>query len=400
VRRLALVGLLVGLALVSKQSLGLLLAAALAALLLAAPFSAGAARGGRPRSLAAFALAAALPLSALLADAARHGALGALFESAFLRPFTGYWPASAVSFLPPLAWGSLGALHDFPGHPYVPGAYVLLLIAGELPGGPGSRGAWLAGELFAHALYSSVPVAFGWALLRLARRRAGRAWDRGERRLAELALLALACALSAFPRADYFHLIGVYPVVWLLLFALASERSAARGRAPRLGAVAVALLVAATGWLGSLHRGLYTHRLELERGRLLVTPSAAWVESVVRSASEEVAPGAPLFVYGHEAWVYFLADRYPPWPFAQLYPGQVGGAGGRALAERLEREPPALIVRGDAGIPSLPSYTQEIARFVRERYQPDPRVFERHPPRAGLPPPPSLALVLRPRAQE
>jgi len=396
--RLALVGLLAGLALCSKQSLGIPLVAALAALLLRAAPAPGTAPRGRAPGLAAFGLGAALPLAALAFDAARHGALGALAESAFLRPFWGYWPASRISFLPPLAWWSPGALREVPGHPYLPGAYLLVLLGGKLPGGAEGRAAWLAGELFARVLYSSLPLIFLGALLRLARRRGAGAPQGAEGRLGELALLALAFALSAFPRADHFHVIGIYPVVLLLLAALTSERGAARGRPPWPGAAAVALLLVTTGWLGHLHRGLYTHRLELERGRLWVSPWAAWAESVVRFAREEVGQGAPLFVYGHEAWVYFLADRYPPWPFAQLYPGQAGDDGGRALVARLEREPPALIVRGDAGIPSLPGYTPQLARWVRERYEPDPRVFERHPPRAGGLPPPSLALVLRPRA--
>jgi hypothetical protein len=312
-------------------------------------------------------------------------------HSAFVRPFTAYWPASSVSFFPPLAWWSLGELGSASGRPYLPGAYLSLLVGHRLPAVGEGEAAWLAGEFFARALYTSVPAVFLWALWR--------AWrGAATRRIGELAALALAFVLSAFPRADYFHLISVYPVVLLLLAALAASRRPDPSRPPRSGLLAVVALLATTAGLAGLHLSQFSHRLDLDRASLRVSPFAAWVESVVRYAREEVAPHESLFVYGHEAYFYFLADRYSAWPFAQLYPGQDGGAGGRTLAAWLRRHPPALVVRGHPGVPSLRTTTPHLFRHVKGDFEPAPEVFERHPPRAGLSPPASLVLVLRPAA--
>jgi hypothetical protein len=115
---------------------------------------------------------------------------------------------------------------------------------------------------------------------------------------------------------------------------------------------------------------------------------------------EEVGEGERLFVYGHEAYYYFLAARFYPWPFSQLYPGQAGGDEGRALVALLEREPPERVVSGMLswpGMPALPGYTPLVVEYLKARYEVAPDVFLRHPPPGGRVPPAWTVTVLRPR---
>jgi hypothetical protein len=254
------------------------------------------------------------------------------------------------------------------------------------------------GEVATRALYTAIPLVFAAALLRLLRGRRAAAGEAG-RGLLALALFAAADVLSAFPRADFFHLASVAPGVWLLAFAL--RRSPPARLWPEAAAVALLLLGAGLGLVR--YAGAMEHRLALERAELRVEPEAAWVESVARYAAEQVPPGGGLFVYGNEATFYFLADRYPAWPFAQLYPGQTGEGGGAELVAALRRAPPALVIRGALswpGLPALPSYTPALFQELRARFEPDPRLFERHPVRGGSEPPAELLAVLRPRGQQ
>jgi hypothetical protein len=188
----------------------------------------------------------------------------------------------------------------------------------------------------------------------------------------------------------------------LLGFALVPGRlDGARAAGTRWLACAVGLALAATGVLSTVFQQQFRTRVELPRARLAVHPPTAWLESVVRYLDQELAPGEPLFVYGHEAYYYFLADRYSAWPFAQLYPGQEGADGGEALARLLERDPPRLIVRGILNwpaLPVLPRYAPRLHAFINEHYQLDPRVWTQSPPPGGAPPSPGVIAVLRRRS--
>jgi hypothetical protein len=216
--------------------------------------------------------------------------------------------------------------------------------------------------------------------------------------------LAFAVLLSAFPRADFYHVIGVYPVVLLLLFALRARMAAGEGRTPGWRSV-----VAVAAWLGVI-AGLtvirHSHAIypvDLERARLRLSKSETFVEPVIRFILEETQPGDGLFVYGHEAYYYFLTGRDSPWRFSQLYPGQAGGDGGAAIRALLERDPPAVVVSGLlswAGVPPIPRYTPVLVEYLHENYQRDASVFRRHPPRGAAPPPAWMVSVLRKRAVE
>jgi len=257
---------------------------------------------------------------------------------------------------------------------------------------------WVAAEIATRALYTSIPLAFGLLLFS-----AARPFLRGELP-GELALslrfaaLAGAVMASAWPRADFYHVISVYPVVLLLLFDRAGARrrgSVSSSGARWIGRGALISLLAVTGTVSGLHQSTHRHHLNLERADLHISPFSAWVESIVKLARTELEPGDPLFVYGHEAAFYFLAERFPTWRFAQLYPGQAGADRGRELADHLRAHPPAVIVRGLAGTPSLDTYTPELLSWVKENYEVDTKVFEAYPPPVDFVPPRWMVAVLR-----
>ncbi len=107
-------------------------------------------------------------------------------------------------------------------------------------------------------------------------------------------------------------------------------------------------------------------------------------------------PAIRIFVFVHEAYYYFLTDRYSPWPFAQLYPGMAGGDEGRALEAMLTREPPRLVVRGQGrtpGLPTLHEYAPAVPAWVHRNFVRDITPFIRYP----LPVPKAYAMVFRPR---
>jgi hypothetical protein len=390
-------GLLAGLALLCKQTVGLYLAGASVALLAVGRLGVGAARSGRgPRlpsvlSYGAGVLAALMPA---LAYFAAHGVLGSLFESAFLRPLTAYLGTSGVSFTEPLRWWRFGELE--PSLSYMVHPYWQLLQGERLPGEAWQPVWWALGELFSRVLYTSVVVAgIAYAALWL------EAW-RGdpaprERRVLELGVLAFAVLLSAFPRADFPHLVSVYPLLLVAVFAL--SRPLARHLGPvrpvlrRLGTLTVVTTLLATLVLAAWDHAFLTHRMELGRATLRVAPDHGYVESVVRYVKDEVPPGEPILVAFHEAHFYFLANRHTRWPFVQIYPGMEGPGAGTAMVAELERDPPRLVVLGHPlpGLPPLGEYAPALLHWIRLHYEPDPEAFRRYPPPSGS----SYARVLR-----
>jgi hypothetical protein len=404
---LLLAGLFAGLALLTKQTVGIYLAAATATILLFGDALLGAPR--RPLRRAATALSAylgglALPVLPTLAYFASEGVLGRMLHSGFIRPLTTYLPTSGVSFTLPLRWwqlGALGPLDPLKALAYIPEPYWQLLRTDRLPGEALQPVYWLLGELFARALYTSIPLAFvaaGMLWLRSLRRDP----PAPERRLLVFSALAFAVFLSAFPRADFPHVISVFPLVLVLIFSLGG-RLVARFAWPALRrtlrsaeTMTVTLVILTTLLLAAWQHSFRTHRIHLDRANLRVTPEHAYAESVVRYVSDEVAPDESIFVFVHEAHYYFLTDRYSPWPFAQLYPGMAGGDGGRALAALLEREPPRLVVRGQGrtpGLPTLHEYAPAVPAWVHRNFVPDITAFVRYP----LLVPKAYATVFRPR---
>lgn len=400
---LAAAGACAGASLAAKQSVGLYLLGTLTLLVLCGTQRTGSVRT-RVRSALALGLGALAPLLPMLAHFAAHGVLGAMFYGAFIRPFVGYLPLSGISFWVPLRWWEFGSLRSASAFPYFPDTYWRMLHYERLPGEALQLAAWLLGEFLVRCVYTSIPLAaVGLGLL---------AWrTRGVRqpndaRLVRFGVLAFAVVLSAFPRADYTHVISIYPLVLILLYALWTrllERwptpGPARWSAPaELFAATLAVLVGAgVIWVNTQH---LTYHVSLERGEFYVEPREAWIEPLVRYVRKRVPAGAPMLVVGQEAHYYFLSDRYyDDWPFVQLYPGQVGGEGGRELVRRLTADPPSLVVRGVVrfpGIPKLEDYAPELVRYLVREFAVDPAAFRRA--RDGVEPPSlRLCVVLRPR---
>jgi hypothetical protein len=404
--RLLLAGAGIGVALAAKQSLGLYLGAAAVAALLFSNLVTGTGGGSLPRrsrEVAALLLGAAVPLLPFLGYFAVQGLLGTMVESGLIRPFAHYLPTSGVSFSAALAWWRFGEWVDNAASPYFVSDYWHMLQQQQLPGRDGYRLYQLAGELFSRLVYTSIPVAFLWSLLRHLRNRSPRDPRAGKRSL--FAWLALAVVLSAFPRADSFHVFSVYPLVALLLFALCSGSVGDRPAPARLWAAAsaVALLLAVCAALALHHRAYLTHRVRLARAEVWVDPTTAWIEPLVEYVSGHVGPGEPIFVFGHEAQLYFLTGRFYPWPYSQLYPGQEGEEGGLALVRLLERVPPRLVLRGVVnwpGTPELLAYAPRLYEYVWSRYRTDESFFVRHPVPGGRTPPDWVISVMRPLSPE
>jgi hypothetical protein len=392
--RPAAAGVLIGLALLAKQSLGIYLAAAAgAALLFAGPLLAVQRRGRLEafREAAALGVGVAAPVAAAAAYFAYEGLLGAMLESGLIRPFTGYLPSSGIPFTPPLAWWRFGELRGQAASAYFAHIPWALLFFGRMPGAGWYPAFWAAAEVLFRAVYTSVPVAFAAAaVVGLAARRAG-ALAR-ERGTLLLAVLAGSVFLSAFPRADYAHVIGVYPLVLLLIFVLWG-RLARRKGIPHPVLIAVeagsaAVLLAACAVLAVIDQADLDYRVRLERAEVWVRREDAWIEPLVRYVEREVAEEEPIFVYSQQADLYFLTGRLFDWPFSQLYPGQTGDAEGAELLARVRATRPKLVLRGLLswpGLPILPEYVPRLDQWVDTECERVPDVFERDPPPAQAP---------------
>lgn len=403
----AAIGACVGLAFVSKQSVGIYLgAAALVLLTLDGPLF-GARRPARARlsEAAGLLLGFAVTVTPMAAYFAIEGLLGHMLHSGLVRPLTDYAPTSGISFMAPLRWWEFGELQGIPGFSYFPEPYWTLLRHRVLPEEAWYPAYWAAGEFFLRSVYTSVPLVFaGAALLWITARRRGAL--PAERRRTSFAVLALAVVLTAFPRADFAHVMGVYPPVLLLFFVLekrcaeASHTVATARWLPWLETAVVGVTLSLIALLAFAHQESMTAKIKLGRAMLRVHSEDAFIESVVRYIDDETPVGASLFIYGHEAYYYFLTSRYSPWPFSQLYPGQDGGDGGASLVALLERDRPDFVVQGFIrfpGVPGLPEQAPVLDAFLRAEYEADPAVFERYPPWGGALPVPHRMILLRRR---
>ena len=400
--RLLLAGAGIGLAFACKQNVGIYLGAASAAALLFPGLVTGI-RGGPLRQrfgeVAALLLGVAAALTPLLGYFAWKGLLGKMLYSGLIRPLTRYLPTSGIPFSPPLAWWRLGEIQGDAASPYFVDLYWHMLQQQQLPGPDAYPFYWLTGELFSRLVYTSIPVAFLWMLAR--RIRSGRRGDEWAAKTSHFAFLALAVVASAFPRADSFHVLSVYPVVALLIFALLAWGTDQRRASRRLWAVgcAVALLLAICVVLTANYRAHLSYRVRLPRAEIWVDPAEAWIEPLVTYVSQHVQPGDHIFVYGHEAQLYFLTGRFYPWPYSQLYPGQEGGDGGVTLVKLLRRVRPKLVLLGVLtwpGVPDLKEYAPKLDEYIRWNFDPDENFFIDHPVPGGKIPPDWVISVMHP----
>jgi hypothetical protein len=403
--RLVAVGVCTGLALTAKQNVGLYLGAATVALLAFPRLCQVASQSAwrqRIAEVAAYGFGVALTVVPMFAYFAANGLLEPMLYSGFVRPLTGYLPTSGIDFGTMLAWWRLGEFQGRAAAPYLPVDYWHMLMQQQLPGRSFYSLYWLAGEIFSRLVYTSLPASVLWLAFRWrrARRRdlSAQAPSPPEQRLLLFGLPALAVVATAFPRADSFHIFSVYPLLWLLLFALwqPRERPEAGGSpgprawgGTRWVAAAVAVLLVISGLLAHSRASYLTKRLQMERADVWVDPAFdSWVEPVVRFVSSEVPEGEPFFVYGHEAHFYFLTGRFFPWPFPQLYPGQAGGDGGEEIGELLRALRPRAIVQGILnwpGVPVVSDYAPALDESVRANFELDRGFFAREYPEGEAP---------------
>lgn len=394
--RWACAGALAGGAILFKQNVGGYLGLALGLLALLPGGLPGSPRrlSDRLRSVAWLGAGAAVPIVPFVAFFGSHGLLEDLVRSGFLSAVTGYLPTSGIAFAFPLAWWRLGSFGVAEQLAYVPTSYVVLVQRGILPG-ESLQPAWqLAGEIFSRSFYTALAATLVAGLWTGVRRRARR--DPSGPLLLASSLLAAAVFASAFPRADFTHVVSVAPLVGLVFLQLWDQGmrrapSALARAARRLEVVAVALWLATTMALAVQHQALRSHRVVLDRAALWVEPRHAHLEALVRGLDASLAPDAPLFVYGNEAQYYFLTGRFSPWRYSQLYPGQTGAGSGREVVEALRREPPPIVVRGItrrfAGLDAIEAYAPDLEPWLQETCSEATGFFRRYPPSGGPPPP-------------
>jgi hypothetical protein len=381
--RLLAAGVCIGIALTSKQNLGIYLGAATVALLAFPGVLLGIPRrSGHQRwsELAVLLTGLAIPVLPMLTYFFAHGVLWDMAYSGLVRPFLGYFPTSGISFLEPLKWWELGELRGLSAFPYCIGPLWSMLMRYELPGEAWYPVYWTMGEILSRLIYTSIPIAFiASAAVWMRRIRKGQDSDR-DRKLFAFAILSLAITVSAFPRADFFHVISVYPLALLLIGSLLSPvdgkpsgAQSSRSR-PWIGAVILSVFLVATGVLSFLYHSHMSYRMKLPKADFYVLPEISWVESIVRFILDEVAQDERLFVYGNEAYYYFFTSRFSPWPFAQLYPGQTGDDEGQELVALLQREPPKLVIRGFQGWPGvreISSYAPVLEGYITDQFEED-----------------------------
>jgi hypothetical protein len=398
-RRLAGAGFLVALATATKQNVGIYLTAVIFVLIAFSPQLLGVGdRDLRRRAreigvyTAGFCVAAVPMVGYFLVQ----GLLPQLFMSGLLRPLLQYLPTSGISFVEPLKWWDLGGLHGVAGFPFFVAPYWSMLMNEQLPGPSLYPFYWIAGELFSRAFYTALPAVFVVAAWQWLRARFATHFVAGDSRLFGFYALAGAVVFSAFPRADLYHLMSVYPVVFLMLFTLGSRGHGAEAATgapigiPRLAAFGVAVLLALSLLVGVAQQAQKTYHFKVARADLRIDPSKAWVETVIDYLESTLDLNEKFFVYGQEAHFYFYTGRHFPWPFPWIYPGQVGDERGLPLARVLQKNPPRVIIRGVMtwpGVPGIPEYTPAVHRFTMFNYRADLDFFEEHPPKAGEPPP-------------
>ena len=343
---------------------------------LAAPYSAGYSL----RFLAALVAGGVMALAVPAVYFAIHGLFSEMLAATVVGPVSGYLPLSRVSYLEMLDWSHFRALSETALSPYrVP--VLGVPVFGWTATDTATRlwGSWC--EAYVRVMYLLVPVFLVVPAVLLARRirNGARNGDAGTRPVVVPALALMAGLFaSALPRADYYHVIDVAPA-WVLAgfigFALAAEMAQlGRWRRPIVSGVACATVawfaVGALGMAALWRQSSYV--LELPRcGRVKTTALHLGIDVVVSHVRRHTSPRTPLFVLGPEAYLYFLTDRYSPWPFAQLYPGQAGADDGAQLARLIERKRIPYIIRGKlspSGLPHLASYAPALVTYVSRCY--------------------------------
>jgi hypothetical protein len=325
-----LAGVFIGLAGMAKQNLGVVVAAS-TALALVLDWAMDSDRRGADlaRRSALLATGAALPVAVIVGRYALLGSADDFFRQAVLGLVT-VAETAPVALPPILPWAMQDTTAGLLAFAYFPPAVVDLIFQNRLP--ITSPLLFPGMELFAKAAYY-VPALLGLLAAATVVLRAQRTRGRVHRsgRVAVILLSALAY-ISMLYRADWAHLVNVYPpLIVLMVVALAVRTALAR-------VVGSALLIL---WLGV--GGLVATAALTAHSVLIETPSTAlhatlatgidvkrvlrWLDQQPRDEPIAFMPAQPLY--------YFLAGRTMPLSYDLVMPGTLVDEGDEVIAREL-----------------------------------------------------------------
>ena len=320
----------------------------------------------------------ALVLLPLVAWLAHQGALGAAFDSLVLRPFHGFVDAHSIRYL---RFGDLWRrtqIWDVAGLVYlaVPVASTGLKFTWPAP-------ALFLVEILHVALYWVPAFAFaGLGVHGLRRLRHGP--SPAERALLATTVFAAAFFLGVFPRADFNHLINVYPPVLAMLAAAAAVHFG-QGRwrtgTPRRIAAGLAAFTflcfagVAAVWMNDL-RKIYWIPLDAPRAGVLVEPLTAEMINheveLLRSMTEE---NEPVFALPGISMIPFLAERPMPTRYYNYYSVHIGHDSGLEAAREIERSGARVILAEYKNFFSDPAgmltYGSELVSYLNSTFRQD-----------------------------
>lgn len=341
-------GLGVGLAAVTKQNLGAMIGAVAAATVV---FDWLRDPPRRPvelaRRAAALGAGAGLVAVATLVPYALRGSLGAFYERVVLGSLY-----LAQPYFVPLPDFDLWSLRPAEIGPrvfaYFPSPLFDLLAEGRLD--PARSLLFLGVEHLVKLAYYLPVLFFGLGVLSLARGlRSGEPRAAWSARLV-VVLFAVASYASMLYRADWTHLINVYPALLLLATLILARGS---GRPGRVAVGFGSLWVAASAAMVFVVFATERSPVETPRGRVFALPSQAEEVRAVLGHLAAQPPGTSFLFLRTNPLYYFLAGLRVPIPFDLVVPGYLTAEDDAALAEGVREIDQ--ILYGPAWIPTMPT---------------------------------------------
>jgi hypothetical protein len=348
--RLAAAGAAAALAVVFKQNIGGYVWIALSAHLLL--------HHRTRRELLAFQLPVAGIGCATLGYFTAVGALPELVRGLLVVPFSGFYEAGRLSYLPPFTPARLTPMESYIYTPVLYWEQRFLRPEAGAAWAPVARG-------IAVGVYAAPVVVALAAGHRLLRRRPP------ERELQLLLLGAAAIFLGSFPRADFAH-VTQNGVAWVPVGAWLAARSRWR-RALWIGAAPLAAVGAAFCASLLLHLP-YRHRFEHPRARVWVSqPVYRGVVSTLAWLDEAVPPEAPISIIPGTPMYYFLSGRPVPHRYTVMLQPNVGFDGGASAVRLLEELGVRHVVYGASELPGMPpfeSFAPRLVEYLETRFSP------------------------------
>jgi 4-amino-4-deoxy-L-arabinose transferase-like glycosyltransferase len=328
---LAAAGAAAGLTLLTKQNMGLWVGLAIGLVVGGdwlrgeRAFAALLRRGG------ALLAGVVAPLALAALWYASRGALGEMFQYAVLD--LAHLQGAYAIPPPPLGLWTLRPDIQLLTFRYAPGPLMALLFERKLS--LGSLPVALGVDLLAKGAYYVPLVALLVLAVPLLRRGVARLPRREWSALLLVASFAAVSYASMLYRADWTHLMNVFPALWIAC-VVAAARLSARWRAARLcAALLFALWLGAGLAVGAALMALPSAPLDTPRGRLVgakrvvenAGPVVRYLAARPPDESIAVLPSAPLY--------YFLAGRRMPLAHDLFMPGLIGPRADRRTADEL-----------------------------------------------------------------